>query len=196
MSVRVEIPEHDGIYFITCTCARWQKIFEITHGYDCVYKWFDYLKSQGHYVLGYVIMPNHFHALLAFRNTAGKSINTIIGNGKCFMAYELVAALKALNQAELLAQLAEWVNPTDRRNGKNHEVFEPSFDWKECYSDAFIEQKLAYMHNNPCSGVWNLVADPCDYLHSSAKFYETGVKGAYMVTSYTALEDVDLTKRE
>jgi hypothetical protein len=41
-------------------------------------------------------MPNHIHALLAFRNTQGQSINTIIGNGKRFIAYELIAKLMEL----------------------------------------------------------------------------------------------------
>lgn len=34
-------------------------------------------------------MPNHIHVLVAFRNT-GQSINTTVGNGKKFMAYERV----------------------------------------------------------------------------------------------------------
>ena len=51
MSVRREIPEKDGIYFITLTCARWLHLFEITNSYDVVYKWFDHLKSKGHLIL-------------------------------------------------------------------------------------------------------------------------------------------------
>ncbi len=34
---------------------------------------------------------------------------------------------------------------------------EPSFDWKECRSDKFIDQKLEYIHANPCLleyGIW------------------------------------------
>jgi hypothetical protein len=31
-------------------------------------------------MISYVIMPDHLHAVIAFRNT-GKSINTTIGNG-------------------------------------------------------------------------------------------------------------------
>ncbi len=38
-------------------------------------------------------MPSHVHAIITFHNT-GKTINSIIGNGKRFMAYGLVAALK------------------------------------------------------------------------------------------------------
>jgi hypothetical protein len=31
MSVRREIAEYDGLYFITFTCCRWLKLFEITN---------------------------------------------------------------------------------------------------------------------------------------------------------------------
>jgi hypothetical protein len=86
------------------------------------------------------------------------------------------------------------VNATDRKRGKSHEVFEPSFDWKECRSNKFIDQKLEYIHSNPCRGVWNLVVDECDYTHSSAKYYATGEHGIYVVTNCTELEDVDLNE--
>lgn len=69
MSVRKQISEVNGVYFITFTCVRWLPLFEITNGYDAVYKWFDYLKQKGHYIIGYVIMPNHLHALIAFSKT-------------------------------------------------------------------------------------------------------------------------------
>ena len=194
MSVRREITEYSGIYFITITCSRWLQLFEIGNAYDEVYKWFDHLKGQGHYIVGYVIMPNHIHVLIGFKNTQGVSINSIIGEGKRFMSYGIVKKLKSKGEEEILRQLAEYVNATDRKRGKVHEVFEPSFDWKECKSMKFIDQKLNYVHANPCRGVWNLVVDQCDYKHSSAKFYATDEQGEYAVTNYAELEDVDLTK--
>src|SRR5438105_4565733 len=189
MSVRREIPHYDGLYFITFTCCRWMKLFELTDGYDTVYKWFDHLKSKGHFINGYVVMPNHVHALIAFRNTQGQSINSIIGNGKRFMAYELVSRLKERNEVKVLEQLTSFVNSTDSRRGKLHEVFEPSFDWKECKSSRFTEQKLNYIHNNPCQEKWGLAKEPQDYLHSSARFYITGQHGVYEVMNYGELED-------
>ena len=195
MSVRHQIPEMDGTYFITITCFRWLSLFEITNGYDLVYTWFDYLKEKGHYINGYVIMPNHLHALVSFSNT-GKSINTIIGNGKRFMAYDLVKRLQETSRMDILSLLRESVNPTDRSRGKLHEVFEPSFDWKECTSTRFIEQKLAYIHKNPCQGKWNLVGSAVDYVHSSAMFYDSGIHGIYEVRNYREMEDIDLTIRK
>jgi len=192
MSVRKTIPEHSGVFFLTITCRGWHPLFDLTNGYNTVYRWFDYLKGQGHFIAGYVVMPNHLHALIAFRNT-DKPINSIVGNGKRFMAYDLVKRLVQTNQQNLLRELATYVVPTERRKGKLHDVFEPSFDWKECYSDSFIEQKLNYMHENPCRGKWNLVKQPCEYVHSSAGFYLHGEQGVYPVLNVMMLKDIDLT---
>jgi hypothetical protein len=57
-----------------------------------------------------------------------------------------------------------------------------------------INQKLDYMHDNPCQGVLKLVDSPVDYKHSSALFCITGEPGVYPVTYYMELEDIDLTK--
>ena len=193
MSVRRQILESNGIYFISFTCARWMELFSISQSYNVVYKWFDYLKSQGHFILGYVIMPNHVHAIICFANR-GLSINKVVGNGKRFMAYEIVNKQQAQKNEEVLYHLSSFVNHTDKKRNKLHEVFEPSFDWKECYSIALIEQKLDYIHANPCRGRWFLADSPIDYEHSSAKFYATGQQGVYEVMSYSELGDVDSTK--
>lgn len=138
-------------------------------------------------------MPNHVHALIGFRNT-GQSINTIIGNGKRFMAYEIVKRLKENGEDELLKILSNEVEETRKENQQQHAVWELSFDWKHCISEAFILQKLDYFHNNPCKGKWNLCESPVDYLHSSAKYYATGQEGIYPVMGYGEIMDVDLTK--
>ena len=158
MPVNRQITEPDGIYFITFTCYQWKPLIEITNSYDLVYNWFEHLKSNGHYIAGYVIMPNHVHALIAFRTT-GQSINTIVGNGKRFIAYEIIKRLKKQNEVKLLHHLYLSVQAKDRERTKKHEVWEDSFDWKECRTNEYMLQKLNYMHDNPCKGKWNL-AEP------------------------------------
>jgi len=93
MPVRSVIHGSEDTLFITFTCFQWLPLIELTNGYDLVYKWFNYLKSQGHLVAGYVVMPNHVHALIYFSKT-NKPINKIVGDGKRFMAYEIVKRLK------------------------------------------------------------------------------------------------------
>ena len=169
MPVRKEIPEKDGVYFIMFTCTNWLPLFQFSNSYDEVYKWFDYLKAQRHYITGYVIMPSHIHVLIAFRNT-GKCVNTIVANGKRFMAYGFVKRLTEGKKILVLNELQKRLNNTERKEGKKYGVFDPSFDWKECRTVKFIEQKLDYMHWNPCKGN-ALVKLPEEYVHSSACFY-------------------------
>ncbi len=190
MSVRKKIEEPNGVFFITFTCARWLPLFDITNGYDAVYKWFDYLKEQQHHIIAYVIMPSHVHVMIAF-STTRISINTIVGNGKRFMAYELVKKLKLQGNIALLNEMASWVNKTEQLQNKRHQVFEPSFDRKECYSIHFMQQKVDYIHLNPSKA--RLVTLPEEYKHSSAAYYYTGKQGVYPVITYMELQDIDLT---
>ena len=48
----------------------------------------------------YVIMPNHVHALIAFRNHR-LSINKRVGEGKRFITYGIVDRLAALGKADV-----------------------------------------------------------------------------------------------
>ena len=104
MPVRKDIAHCEGLFFITFTCYRWQPLIDQTNSYDLVYGWFDYLKKQNHRIAGYVVMPNHLHALIDFSATA-KRINTIIGNGKRFMAYEIIKRLQQAGKTDVLTAL-------------------------------------------------------------------------------------------
>lgn len=192
MPVRLKIPYDSGLFFITFTCARWLPLIKQTNSYDLFYKWFDYLKHQGHFINAYVIMPNHFHAIIGFRKS-NKSINKIIGEGKRFMSYELIKRLNNTNQIELLKQLNELVNRTDAKRMKKHEVFEPSFDWKLLYTNEFITQKLNYIHQNPCKSKYQLAKFDVDYEHSSARRYAGECSLNYAVTLVSEMKHVDLT---
>jgi len=59
------------------------------------------------------------HAIIAFHNT-GKTINSIVANGKRFMAYNIVTLLKERNQNQILQQLQSWVNNTQKEDNKLH----------------------------------------------------------------------------
>ncbi len=180
MAVKTTVDYAEGMYFITITCQDWLPLFEITNSYDTAYKWFDCLKTKDHHLRGYVIMPNHLHVLIEFNSA--KSINIIVSNGKRFMAYTIVERLKEQNDVDILLQLSEAVSSSDKDRGKIHQVFERSFDCKEITNQHFYLQKLSYIHNNPCSGIWKLAESPVDYIHSSANYYATGEQGIYFIT--------------
>ncbi len=49
MPVRFNHSNQSPLYFITFTCFNWLPLFELTDGYDLVYKWFTYLREQKKY---------------------------------------------------------------------------------------------------------------------------------------------------
>jgi uncharacterized protein YeeX (DUF496 family) len=104
------------------------------------------------------------------------SLNRIVGNAKRFMAYDIIKGLEQKQQLLLLEELHSYVKKSEMKKGQIHKVFEDSFDAKECRSREFIMQKLEYIHKNPVSKRWQLVNDFSEYEHSSAGFYEKGIK--------------------
>lgn len=181
MSVKTKKPETGVNYFCTFTNYNWLKLFEITSFYDDIYNWFTLLKKVEIELTGYVIMPNHLHCIL-FLPPESKTIDKIIGNGKRFMAYDIVAKLEELNRTDLLTILEQGVSEKEKLKKHKHKVFQPSFDAEPCYNYDFLQQKLNYIHNNPVkAGFVNL---PEEYKHSSAHYYLTGEQGIYPVTHY------------
>lgn len=57
----------------------------------------------------------------------------------------------------------------DRR--QEYKVWEDGYDARDVYSFGFLEQKMNYIHYNPCQPHWRLVELPEEYPWSSAKFY-------------------------
>jgi REP element-mobilizing transposase RayT len=175
MSVKTQHNSECSFWFITFTCYDWKHLFELSKSYDLVYNWFSYLRQQKLAdVISYVIMPNHLHAVLNLPDE-NKSVNTIIGNGKRFMAYEIIKRLKDKGEIGILAELASAVSLRDTKKGQQHKVFKDSFDGKAIFTEKFLFQKIDYIHHNPVSGKWKLVNDYVDYEHSSASFYELGL---------------------
>src|SRR6187402_3851402 len=171
MTVKHKHPDNFPMYFCSFTCHRWLNLFEITNSYDCVYKWFEYLKSKNINVIGYVIMPNHLHCILYFQEIPF-DLNKVIANAKRFMAYEIIKRLERLNREDILSRLIEDITEIESQKGQKHKAFEPSFDAKPIFTEHFLQQKVDYIHFNPVRGKWNLVEDFTCYEHSSASFYE------------------------
>jgi REP element-mobilizing transposase RayT len=174
MPVRTLHKEQED-WFITFTCFEWIPLFQITNGYHLVYDWFRYLhKKNKAEVVSYVIMPNHFHAILHLHSSS-IDLNKLVGNGKRFIAYGLVKLLEEKSEMPILYKLAQGVTDAETKKGQKHRVFANSFDAKSLETEKFLYQKLDYIHHNPVQGKWKLAEEYTDYEHSSASFYELGV---------------------
>jgi hypothetical protein len=107
-----------------------------------------------------------------------------VGNGKRFMAYDIINRMKKASQYNVIKTLQRDVKLKDKSRGKIHQVWKDSFDVKECRTEPFIMQKLNYIHNNPCSGKWSLANSSIEYEHSSAPFYISGKKSHCIIKDY------------
>jgi REP element-mobilizing transposase RayT len=186
MSVKTPHDLSNEIYFCTFTCCNWLPLFGITESYDEVFKWFTIAHEKKFRICVFVIMPNHLHFILAtpFRNS---SLNTLVSNGKRFLAYRIVDKLKAQGCSYILKQLETAVTPSDRRRGKLHQVFKPSFDARVIPDEKIFFQKMEYIHHNPVKGKWNLANDFGLYPYSSAAFYESGKTYPFPITHYSEI---------
>jgi REP element-mobilizing transposase RayT len=174
MPIKRKIPFCMGTFFITFTCKKHIPLIQITNGYDLAYKWFRHLKTNGHYVNAFVVMPNHVHVIITITETE-TPINTIVGEGKRMMAYQIVSRLKFLRRRKLLVRLKGLLDRDRIESNHLHSVWDRSFHWHHLYSWNMINQKIDYIHNNPCKGSWNLAPSPAMYTHSSASFYISGI---------------------
>lgn len=77
-------------------------------------------------MLGFVIMPNHLHVLL-FPTHTGTSLNKLVGDGKRFMAYDIVNNLKKSGKNSILKILQQGVEAREKLKGKKHQVFKTVF---------------------------------------------------------------------
>ena len=171
MSVRKTHNTKEIAYFITFTCINWIPLIELTDLYGNIYSWFDRLNNENELILGYVIMPNHLHFLL-YHQDPERTLNKIIGEGKRFLAYEILKRLKNNFKSDLLPNiLSDYVTLNEKTKGQKHKVWDDSFDAKPVYSKRVAEQKLQYIHINPVKGAWHLVKDFALYPHSSAGYY-------------------------
>lgn len=165
-------PDFDpnNLYFVTTTAAERAHIFR----QDAVRR---ILVDSLHYIClmnrvalyGFVIMPNHVHLVIqcppdcppkdwtrAFKSGASQLIVRM---------YQVEGNQRAL---DALRQLVT------RPNKQEYKVWEDGYLAKDVLTPAFLEEKLAYVHNNPVQPHWRLADAPEEYAWSSARFYLRG----------------------
>ena len=185
-----EIQNESGKFFlVTITCLNWMCLFEITNLYDYVYQCFNMNLRKSVYTTGYVIMPDQLMSLVYSKNKH-ISVKDIFSETKRFLAYEIVKRLKKLGRYDILEMLHESVSVFDANKGQLHNVFHFSCEIENLVSDYIFRKKLYYIHTKPVSGKWKLSDNYTDYIHSSAKFYESGLEGIYKVVHFKEVSKI------
>ena len=94
-------------------------------------------------LIGYVVMPDHFHLLA---NPIDLDITKVVGKLKGRSAAKILKLARAQNDHALLDQL-KLARPL--KSGQTHALWLQDFSSIDIWSHKFIRQKLHYMHMNP-----------------------------------------------
>lgn len=163
---------------MTTTCNGWLRLLEQDSCKDIVIRSIIFLnKKYKAEVLAYVIMPNHIHLILFFKDK--NELSNWMRDLKKYTAVMIRKELENLGMSNLVEAI--------RVDGPKKQVFKI---WEERFDDLYLEStnilevKLEYIHLNPLQERWNLVTRPENYHYSSASFYETGQQGILEVVDY------------
>ena len=116
----------------------------------------------------FVIMPNHIHIIAQFSEEY--PLSDVMRDFKKFTARQIYRHFQAEGNTKVL----EVLNREGEKVKQEYKVWEDGYDARDVYSTKFLQQKMDYIHHNPCQPQWKLVEMPEEYLWSTAGFYFDG----------------------
>ena len=159
----------EQFYFVTTTVVDRINVFTEDRYCDILVRNIrHYQKRYEFSVLGYVIMPSHFHLIVEVDPRKG-TISDIMRDIKKYSAWDLLEALQNDGRTDL-TQLF-------RDRGKafpnhKHKLWMSRFDDEVVRNQQMFWAKLSYIHRNPVEA--GLVERQEDYRYSSARNYGVG----------------------
>ena len=151
------------IYFFTCTIKDWIPLLGDDSRKQILIDSMTFLEKEGKLkIYAFVIMPNHFHAVLEMLEYNGKESPVA-----SFKKYTSRMLIKSIKSDSLLKRFK--VNEKDRA----YRIWKEKSRAVEMYTPDVLFQKFDYIHHNPVMGKWNLADDYLGYPFSSASFYQT-----------------------
>ncbi|WP_300597177.1 transposase [Niabella sp.] len=152
------------IFFWTATINNWQRLLEQDSYKNIIIDSLRHLSDTRKIdVFAFVIMPTHIH--LIWRTNALNGKETAQGSLLKFTAHEFKKWIRTDQGIPLSSYKVSAIN-------KQYEFWQRDPLAIHLYTKKVAYQKLDYIHYNPCQAHWKLVTDPCDYVYSSAGFYE------------------------
>ncbi|MBX2985016.1 MAG: transposase [Bacteroidia bacterium] len=166
-------------YFFTATILKWQRLFDIHKHKDIVISSLDFMhKNKRALISGFVIMPNHIHLIIMLNPEY-----SLASFKRDFLKY--TAQKIKLNILDTKQELLSKFQST--QNDRAFQIWERRPLATALYSVDAVKEKLDYIHNNPCKSEETLALSPADYHHSSAYFYNTGIKYFEFLQDYRSL---------
>ena len=149
-------------HFVTCSCYRRQQFLAPARRRDLFLKILEEVRKKHNFiVVGYVVMPEHFHMLVGEPKTKSMSV--------MMQVLKQRVSQKCRRRRESRDQMRLWTaEPV------------PAF-WQARYYDFNVysgkkkKEKLRYMHRNPVTR--GLVESPEQWRWSSYRYYSLGEEG-------------------
>jgi putative transposase len=161
-----QLLKDEDFFFITTTVVHHTKVFIKKRYCEILLRNIRYYQRQYKFdILGYVIMPSHFHWIIQINPSYG-SVSDIMRDIKKYSAWDLMDAIKQDGQTSLLKLFLESARNT---NSQRRKFWMSRFDDEVIQNEEMLISKLDYIHNNPVKA--GLVEDPEEYHFSSARNY-------------------------
>lgn len=123
----------------------------------------DYRRRAGALrVFGYVLLENHFHAILA-----AADLSAALRDFKSYTARRILDALREAGAARVLRRLA-FVKKR-HKSESDYQLWQEGSHLQQIIGAAMMRQKLEYIHANPVKRGY--VDAPGDWRYSSARNY-------------------------
>ncbi|MCD6330529.1 MAG: transposase [Candidatus Cloacimonetes bacterium] len=157
----------ESCFFVTTTVINHLNVFSYYEISDILIKNIKHYQEKYKFtILGYVIMPSHFHWIISTNNQTG-AISAIMREIKKYSAWDIMDFLKNNGRIDYLEIFK---NAGKRGHKQKRKFWNDRFDDVIINSKEFFLQKLNYIHNNPVKA--GLVKRPEDYKYSSARNYK------------------------
>jgi REP element-mobilizing transposase RayT len=170
MSRNYKFHNSKGLYFVSFAVVGWLAVFTRNEYKDLVIESLEFCqKNKGMEIHAWCIMTNHVH--LIFRSIKEQNPALLLGDFKRFTSRSITKAIQDNPQESRKEFLLDFFkNETHKSSNTNNNQF-----WRhdnkpiELWSTKVIQQKTAYIHNNPVKE--GIVCRPEYYKYSSASDY-------------------------
>jgi len=147
-------------HFVTFSCFRRRRLLDHDRAKRIVLGVLNsQLSRQRGRCVGFVIMPDHVHAIVWFPES--DQLSHFMKQWKQLSSVRI----KEFLQSELRAYSTAFE--------LSEAVWQARFYDFNLFTDRKTQEKLDYMHQNPVRA--GLVSDPCEWPWSSARFYDQGL---------------------
>ena len=178
MSRKYKIKDQDKLHFVTFTVVEWIDVF-IRHEYKEIF--LDSVKycqkNKGLEVYAWVIMTNHVHMIL--RAAPDHMLENIIRDLKSHTSKTIKILLEKpdLHVESRRKWMLQMMRKAGKQNNNNHDFqfWQQHNQPIELSTNQLIDQRLAYIHNNPVEA--GFVLSPEMWQYSSAIDYYSEANG-------------------